>query len=104
MGLGVGGFVEPLGLAEVGSGVGSGGTGIEDDGEGVTDGDEGAEVDGDGSATEEVGLGVADGLWEVPVGPVVEPGVGVTSARAGSASARQTAAVSAATAPRRTTV
>jgi hypothetical protein len=92
-----------VGVAEVGTGLGNGGTGIVEVGDGVADIDVGDEPDGDGSATDELGLGVADGLAEI-CAPVVEPGVGVTSARAGKASARQTAAVSAATAPRRTTV
>ena len=109
MGLADGLWVGPLGfgVAEVGTGLGSGGTGIDEDGDGVADPDgedEGDDPEGVGSATEDDGLGVAEGLWETLGVPEVEPGVGVTSARAGSASARQTAAVSAATAPRRTTV
>ena len=96
-----------VGVAVVGPGVGSGGTGIDEAGDGVADPDgeaEGDESEGVGSATEDDGLGVAEGLWEALGVPEVEPGLGVTSARAGSASARQTAAVNAATAPRRTTV
>ena len=109
MGLVDGLWVGPLGVgvAEVGTGLGSGGTGIDDDGDGVADAegeDEGDEPEGVGSTTEDEGLGVAEGLWEALGVPEVGPGFGVTSARAGSASARQTAAVSAATAPRRTTV
>jgi hypothetical protein len=96
-----------VGVAVVGTGVGSGGSGIDEDGDGVADPegeDEVDDPDGVGSATDDEGLGVAEGLWEALGVPDVEPGFGVTSARAGSASARQTAAVSAATAPRRTTV
>ena len=109
MGLADGLWVGPLGLgvAEVGTGLGRGGTGIDDDGDGVADADgedEGDEPEGVGSTTEDEGLGLTEGLWEAVGVPAVEPGLGVTSARAGSASARQTAAVSAATAPRRTTV
>jgi hypothetical protein len=84
--------------------VGSGGTGIVEVGDGV------AELDGEPLVgTESEG----DGFGEVPVGglevelgdpdPLGAPGVGLMSARAGRASARQIAAVNTATAPRRTT-
>ena len=120
MGLGVGralgvvgdalGFGE-LGLADgradvvEGAGVGDGGAGIVEVGVGLGDGETEGEVDGVPPVLL-AGLGESDGVGvaEVEVEGESEPlGLGVTSARAGRASVRQTTAVNAATALRRAT-
>ena len=89
----------PLADGEVGTGVGSGGTGIVEVGDGVAESDGDDDVEPEGEVLAE---GLALGLTEVD-GAMDEFGVGGTSARAGSARARQHAAVSAAITPRRTT-
>jgi len=105
--LGVDGLDEGRGDDVDGCGVGDGGGGIVDVGVGLADGD--CDVDEDGDPEPLVdGFGVSVGEVlgapeTVPEGDVDELGLGVTSARAGTASARQMAADSAAAAVRRTT-